>query len=67
MFNQIPNEKRMQEIENNHNRDAIQIGEIVKCPICGNEKTRCTMMNDEKTRMMMECPNCKNAWVHKRV
>ena len=67
MFNQIPTQERIKEIEENHNRGAIQLNKVVACPRCKDEKTRCVMMNDEKTKLFMECPACKYAWQHKVV
>lgn len=66
MFNQIKSPEREKEIEAHHEAMRVQIDEVIACPQCGNKETRCAMANDEKTILMMECPSCKNSWMHKR-
>lgn len=66
MNRQIPTKKRMQEIEENHNRDAIQTNEIVTCPKCKNEQIRFMGAGEigspAEGKKFFECPKCYNSW-----
>jgi hypothetical protein len=60
-----PSQKILNEIEARKEAMRKDVESIPRCPRCENEKTRCVDHDDKKTILMMECPECHNAWMHK--